>query len=251
MSRLKASSPSESCVATGRSGVSRTTVERESSPELVQTGGNSGCSSARYRDEVRLAGAPTLPPKSLASYIHFFFAGLLKQGQTGGIVPSQKFLVEKMLSPIPQDFSGLVVELGAGSGALTLRLARRCPLARILACEINPVLASDTRMNLARAGLDGRVQVVAEPAEKVLGDLQRNQTGVDFVVSGIPLGTLDRERALALIRCVHRTLTPGGMYIQFQHSLLDRKKIESCFNGLRTVQAFLNFPPAVVYFARK
>jgi phospholipid N-methyltransferase len=41
------------------------------------------------------------------------------------------------------------------------------------------------------------------------------------------------------------------MYIQFQHSLLDRKKIRTSFSNLRTVPAFLNFPPAVVYYAHR
>ena len=41
------------------------------------------------------------------------------------------------------------------------------------------------------------------------------------------------------------------MYIQFQHSLLDRKKIRTRFSNLCTNPVFLNFPPAVVYYARR
>ena len=40
------------------------------------------------------------------------------------------------------------------------------------------------------------------------------------------------------------------MYIQFQYSLMDRKKIQKRFASLRTVPVLLNFPPAVVYYAR-
>jgi phospholipid N-methyltransferase len=72
----------------------------------------------------------------------------------------------------------------------------------------------------------------------------------DFIISCIPLGNLGREKALALIDMMRQTLGEGGMYIQFQHSLLDRKKINSRFPNLRTVPVFLNFPPAVVYYAR-
>ena len=78
-----------------------------------------------------------------ATYLHFFWAGLVKHGQTGGIVPSQRFLIAKMIAPVPETYRGQVIELGAGNGALTLRLAARCPEARILACEINPALARD------------------------------------------------------------------------------------------------------------
>ena len=103
--------------------------------------------------------------KSAATYLHFFWAGLVKHGQTGGIVPSQRFLIAKMIAPVPENYRGQVIELGAGNGALTLRLAARCPEARILACEINPTLARDHRCNLAGAGLNGRVELFAGSAE--------------------------------------------------------------------------------------
>ena len=66
-----------------------------------------------------------------ARYLHFFWAHLVKHGQTGGIVPSQRFLIAKMISPVPETYRGQVIELGAGSGALTLRLAAKCPEARM------------------------------------------------------------------------------------------------------------------------
>jgi phospholipid N-methyltransferase len=187
-----------------------------------------------------------------ATYLHFFWAGLVRHGQTGGIMPSQRFLIAKMIAPVPGTYRGQVIELGAGNGALTLRLAARCPEARILTCEINPTLARNIRGNLAAAGLNGRVELFAGSAEHLLSEL--GQSGVekpDFVLSGIPLGNLGREKALALIDTIHQTLGEGGMYIQFQHSLLDRRKIRTRFSNLRTIPAFLNFPPAVVYYALK
>ena len=177
---------------------------------------------------------------------------MVKHGQTGGIVPSQRFLIAKMIAPVPETYRGQVIELGAGTGALTLQLAARCPEARILACEINPTLARDIRGNLAAAGLSSRVELFTGSAEHLLSELGKG--GVekpDFIISGIPLGNLGREKALALIDTIHQTLGVGGLYIQFQHSLLDRKKIITRFPNLRTVPVLLNFPPAVVYYARR
>ena len=187
-----------------------------------------------------------------ATYLHFFWAGLVKHGQTGGIVPSQRFLIAKMIAPVPETYRGQVIELGAGTGALTLRLAARCPEARILACEINPTLARDHGYNLAGAGLNGRVELFAGSAEHLLSKL--GQSGVeepDYIISGIPLGNLGGAKAIALIKTIHQALGEGGMYIQFQHSLLDRRKIRTKFPNLRTVPAFLNLPPAFVYYALK
>jgi phospholipid N-methyltransferase len=191
-------------------------------------------------------------PKTLAGFMHFLLAGLLKGEQTGGIVPSQRFLVGKMIAPVPVSYTGQILELGPGNGALTLRLAARCPKARILACEINPTLAQMTRKNVARAGLSERVQVVLGSAEEVLSERCRNGLPkAEFIISGIPLANLERQDTITLIQAIHGALADRGMYIQFQHSLLDRKKIKAQFRKLRTVPAFLNFPPALVYYAWK
>jgi phospholipid N-methyltransferase len=189
---------------------------------------------------------------AFASYLHFVCAGLVKFRQTGAIVPSQGFLIEKMIAPVPETYEGQVIELGAGNGALTLRLAAKCPRARILACEINPVLAQATRENLRTAGINGRVKVMSDSAEHLLSErARRRMDKADYVVSGIPLGNLDRERVGALVDKISRTLAEDGMYIQFQYSLLDRKKIRARFPSLRTVPVLLNLPPAVVYYAQR
>ena len=189
---------------------------------------------------------------TLASYWRFLSAGLLNCLQTGGVVPSQRFLISKMIAPVPSNYRGQIIELGAGTGALTRRLAAKCPRARILACEINPVLAQDLESSLALSDLSRRVEVVSDAAERLLARLgQAGTQRPDFIFSGIPLANLERERVLALIRGIHRALARGGMYIQFQHSLIDREKIKSNFSRFRTTPIFLNFPPAVVYYAQK
>ena len=189
---------------------------------------------------------------AVASYLQFMGAALVKFRQTGAIVPSQRFLITKMIAPVPETYSGQIIELGPGNGALTLRLAARCPQARILACEINPALARKTRDNLDRAGINGRVQVISDSAEHLLSEMgRRGMDKADYVLSGIPLGNLPGERVQGLIDAISRALRPGGMYIQFQYSLIDRKRIRSQFRILRTAPVVLNIPPAVVYYAQK
>src|SRR5512133_794966 len=105
---------------------------------------------------------------TLTSYLNFFWAGLLKHGQTGGIFPSQRFLIAKMIEPVPKDYCGQIIELGAGTGVLTSRLAARCPQARILACEINPALARELEASVLRKGHHHRVEIVSAAADLLL-----------------------------------------------------------------------------------
>jgi len=184
--------------------------------------------------------------------MHFLWAGLVKHRQTGGIVPSQRFLVAKMIAPVPEAYRGQIVELGAGSGAITLPLAARCRTARIVACEINPTLARDNRRNLSEAGIDGRVEVITGSAENLLSMLNSNgMEKPEYIISSIPLRNLGGKKARALIDTISQTLGGGGMYIQFQHSKLDWEKIRAKFPRTRTTSVFLNLPPAIVYYAQR
>ncbi len=55
---------------------------------------------------------------------------------------------------------GLIVDCGAGSGRFTIAALRQYRKARVLACEINPLLALITRANARVVGLDSRLEVV-------------------------------------------------------------------------------------------
>ncbi len=195
----------------------------------------------------RNTASPLLP------YWRFLVAAITRYTQTGGVIPSQRFLVNRMISAIPKGYRGRVIELGPGTGALTFRLAARCRQAEILACEINPELAELVQNRVLVEGLEQRVKVISEPAERLLSALARGRGGPrpEYIISGIPLGNLARDSAIALIEAIHKALAPGGLYIQFQYSLLDQKKIKDRFARMRTVPALLNFPPAVVYYAWK
>lgn len=157
-----------------------------------------------------------------------------------------------MIDPIPKGYEGRVVELGTGTAPLTLRLVEKCPRARILSCEINPVLAHDARQNLARAGVNGNVQVLTKSAEELLRQLDRTpEEPPGFVISGLPLGNLGRNAVLGVLRASHKALAPGGMFIQAQHFLVDLKNVRSVFPNVRTVPVWRNVPPVFVYYARK
>jgi len=114
------------------------------------------------------------------------------------------------------------------------------------------VLARDNRRHLDKAGLGGNVELIEGPAEELLDQTrQRNGDRPKFIISGIPLANLDADKTHALLDLVSGALGDGGMYIQFQHSLVDRRKIKAKFDRLFVVPVLLNLPPAFVYYARK
>jgi phosphatidylethanolamine/phosphatidyl-N-methylethanolamine N-methyltransferase len=187
---------------------------------------------------------------SLAGYFHFLWAGVVKHHQTGAFFPSQKALAKAMIAPIPSAYDGLILELGSGTGVVTLALADRCPRARILACELNPVLAQDTRHSLDRAGINGQVQVRARPAQEVLLDLQNSGAELPgYVISALPLGNLRKDVVADLLQSISRLLPKEGVFVQVQHFLVDLNKVRRAFKHVRTVAVLRNIPPLFVYYA--
>ena len=129
--------------------------------------------------------------KTIATYWNFLWAALQNHVQTGSPCPSQRFLVAKMISTVPTDYRGRILELGPGTGVLTTKLANRCPGARILACEINPMFARKCRQEFAAKGLSDRIKVVCKSAEHLLDQMAGSgDEKPDFIISGIPLGNL-------------------------------------------------------------
>ena len=69
-------------------------------------GGSLWQTTLQMRQRVYPATEINPTSNTAATYLHFFWAGLVKHGQTGGRVPSQKFLIAKMIAPYPKPITG-------------------------------------------------------------------------------------------------------------------------------------------------
>ncbi len=54
-------------------------------------------------------------------------------------MPSNSHVAATMLALVPADTRGVIYELGAGWGGFAVRLAWRCPAARVIAYELSPL----------------------------------------------------------------------------------------------------------------
>ncbi len=113
--------------------------------------------------------------------------------------------VEKAFASL--GLSGRMADLGCGTGNFTLAIARACPEAKILACDLDPrmleILAGkldlgETRIETRRADLQER----PEP-----------ENSLDAVSMVHCLYTQGREGALRTLANVHAMLKPGGYLV--------------------------------------
>jgi phosphatidylethanolamine/phosphatidyl-N-methylethanolamine N-methyltransferase len=151
----------------------------------------------------------------------------------------------------------VVVELGAGSGAFTLELARRLAgRGRHQAVELNPALAHHHAERLPT------VEVVpADVAElpTLLAVRGLPATGgVDVVVSGLGWSATRPGRDDSLLPVVASTLAAGGVFVQFGYTFTRwagparalEQELRDLFGEVTTSPTvWRNLPPAVVHRA--
>lgn len=98
------------------------------------------------------------------------------------------------------------VDLGAGSGQVTLPLARRCE--RMLAVDLSEPLLAQLQQKAAESSITN-ISTVAQPLETL--DLQ--PVSVDLIVSNYALHHLrDADKARLIERC-YAWLAPGGQLV--------------------------------------
>ncbi|MFE2041386.1 class I SAM-dependent methyltransferase [Streptomyces sp. NPDC059477] len=130
---------------------------------------------------------------------------------TGAVAASSRRLALAMTEGIGLERARLVVELGPGTGVFTdAILARLAPGARLVAMELNPVLAArlsatrrDPRLTVVQGSATGLATAVGEP--------------VDAVVSGLPWTVMPRERRGQIMDAVSAVLAPGGRFTTFAY----------------------------------
>lgn len=168
------------------------------------------------------------------------------------VTASSDALVAEMVRPIPASGAPVVVELGAGTGQVTVGLQRHLRgRGRHLAVEINPVLARRL------AERHPAVTVVCADAAE-LPDLlaAHGLSQVDVVSSLLPWVAYDSAPIPSVVAGV---LTPDGVFTQV--SLWMTQRMEPARRQLRDIRAtfddvttsptvWRNLPPARVHVAR-
>lgn len=130
---------------------------------------------------------------------------------TGAIAPSSPTLAQAMIGGLGLDRCEVVVELGPGTGAITGAILRQlAPGARLVAVELNPVLAG----RLADRYPGGAVEVVQGSAEDLATLVPYP---ADVIVSGLPWTVMPHERQRRILDAAVGALGPSGSFSTFAY----------------------------------
>lgn len=173
----------------------------------------------------------------------FFRRWLANPLEMGSIVPSSPALGRRVAAAVRAGPAGAVIELGAGTGAITrAMLEGGVSPARLTVIEIVPEMAS-----ILRATYPG-VTVLCGDAWRLPTLLGAEQVGrIGSVVCGIPLVLLPLARQRALVEAIE-AVAPGRGFLHYTYCItspLPARRLG--LTGKRVAWTPANFPPASVW----
>jgi phosphatidylethanolamine/phosphatidyl-N-methylethanolamine N-methyltransferase len=188
--------------------------------------------------------AQTEQPEELL-FIRRWLANPLK---VGALLPSSPFLARLVARNVKFGPDDAVVEVGAGTGAVTKALTQAgIPPDRLFVIEIDADMCTYLRKQMPQ------VQVVHGDAGRLSEILPSRWHGkVSTVISGIPMITLPLDAQQRLIRSWFGMLKPDGQMLQYTYSLVSPiPEAKHDLTGRRRGMTFLNVPPASVFAYEK
>jgi phosphatidylethanolamine/phosphatidyl-N-methylethanolamine N-methyltransferase len=181
----------------------------------------------------------------------FFERSLQNFGQICSLFPSSPFVGRAMSWAIADRPAGHVVELGAGTGAVTRQLVNQgVPARGLTLLEIDAKLGGHLRQTFPE------VDVVIAPAQE-LASLWRDRNGppVSAIVSTLPMRLFNRALIRSIMRASFSVLEPGGVFVQFtyrQSSPVPERICERLgLRGERHSRVWINLPPAGIWVYRR
>lgn len=178
----------------------------------------------------------------------FLKQALVRPKRIGAVLPSSRYLAAAMASEASG--AGLLVELGAGTGAVTQVLRETCPDAPLVAAEIDSDLA--WHLHLRFPGVDVR----ATQAHRLIAELRREALPAETViVSSLPFRSLPRKLHARTVDAVCNFLEedPTRRLVQYTYqprrpfSLPEHSRL--LWRWRRTV--WRNVPPAGVWVLQR
>ena len=181
----------------------------------------------------------------ISSTLKFLCKWIAHPKSTGAVCPSSGFLARKMVEGVgSMRDGGVVVELGAGTGAVTKYLVEAGfdKNSSLYSIEFDSGLAETLKRDFPSA------KVVNDSAENIRKIVGSDLPKVYAIVSSLPLLSLPCDMVGRILKEVEETLPAGGRFVQYTYNL-KRNPNSIGFKNMRHIgvsKVYLNIPPARV-----
>ena len=186
-------------------------------------------------------------PQAAQGPVLFWQRSLKNPLQVCSLFPSSPFVGRAMTEVLGKRIESHVIELGAGTGAVTRQLIRNgVEPEKLTLIEIDAQLGGHLRRRFPD------VDVVIGPAQD-LDRLwkERNGGNVGAVVSTLPMRLFSKKLIYLVMKNSLSVLDEGGMFVQFtyrQTSPVPPRVVKALrLKAWRYTRVWLNLPPAAIW----
>jgi phosphatidylethanolamine/phosphatidyl-N-methylethanolamine N-methyltransferase len=186
-------------------------------------------------------------PKAAQGPVLFWRRSLLNPLQVCSLFPSSPFVGRAMTAVLGHRIDSHVIELGAGTGAVTQQLIRNgVEPGKLTLIEIDSQLGGHLRRRFPE------VDVVIAPAQN-LAKLWKERNGecVGAIVSTLPMRLFSKKLIYLVMKNSLQVLDEGGMFVQFtyrQTSPVPPRVLNALrLKAWRYTRVWLNLPPAAIW----
>ncbi|WP_163101163.1 class I SAM-dependent methyltransferase [Peribacillus alkalitolerans] len=180
------------------------------------------------------------------SSLFFINLFLTKPKQTGAILPSSKYLANRMVEHIDFKHSDCIVEYGPGTGIFTdLLLGYRHPLTTLVIIENDEDFYLFLKQKYKN---EENLFIIHGLAEDASYHLERlGIQSVNYVISGLPFANLPPNKSEEIMASTLSILEEtSGTFITFQYSLCKLPLFKRFFPSIDIKKVRRNIPPANV-----
>ncbi|MDX1685553.1 MAG: methyltransferase domain-containing protein [Saprospiraceae bacterium] len=176
--------------------------------------------------------------------VDFFWESMRDLKTVGTFTRSSGFLSKKMIKPVDFNKAKVLIELGAGDGAITKHiLSKMSPDAKLFAFEVNEAFCRKLEsLN------DPRLVVLQEDVTNLKDIMKRyGHDKVDYIISAIPFVAFSKEDTIHIVNQAKDLLASTGKYIQVHYSTVLKKIYKGIFATVDLNFVLVNMPPAWVF----
>jgi phosphatidylethanolamine/phosphatidyl-N-methylethanolamine N-methyltransferase len=190
-------------------------------------------------------------PRAAQGPVLFWQQALENPKQVCSLFPSSPFVGRAMTKVLGSRIDSRIIELGAGTGAVTRQLIRNgVDPAKLTLIEIDAQLGGHLRRQFPAA------DVVIGPAQDLSKLWQeRNGGSVGAIVSTLPMRLFSKKMIYLVMKNSLQVLEEGGMFVQFtyrQNSPVPSRVVKALrLKAWRYTRVWLNLPPAAIWVYEK
>lgn len=190
-------------------------------------------------------------PQAAQGPVLFWQRSIKNPLQVCSLFPSSPFVGRAMTKALGERTKSRIIELGAGTGAVTRQLIRNgVQTDKLTLIEIDAQLGGHLRRGFPDVDVViGCAQDLAKIWE------ERNGESVGAIVSTLPMRLFSKKLIYLVMKNSLQVLEDGGMFVQFtyrQNSPVPPRVVKALrMKARRYTRVWLNLPPAAIWVYEK